>query len=58
MELVDLISFVEENKVGLYLELEGSRILDISPSEKNVDVTIHDLAGLKKMRGELERWRG
>ena len=58
MDLASWISFIEENKVGLNLELEGRRVLEVRPNGRNVDVEIHDIESLKKLKGELKKWRG
>jgi hypothetical protein len=58
MDIARWISFIEENKVGLNLELEGRKVLEVRPNGKSVDVEIYDIAGLKKLKGELKKWRG
>jgi hypothetical protein len=58
MDLASWISFVEQNKVGLQLDLEGTKVLEVRPNGKDVDVEIHDIGGLKKLKGELKKWRG
>jgi hypothetical protein len=58
MDIARWISFIEGNKVGLNLELEGRRVLEVKPKGNDVDVEIYDIAGLKKLKGELKKWRG
>jgi hypothetical protein len=58
MDLSSWISFIEQNKVGFKLEAEGSKVLEVRPNGSNVDIEIFDIAGLKKLRGELKKWRG
>lgn len=58
MDIARWISFIEENKVGLNLELDGRKVLEIRPKGSDVDVEIHDIEGLKKLKGELKKWRG
>jgi hypothetical protein len=58
MDLSSLISFVEQNKVGLLLDVEGTKVLEVRHNGNDVDVEIHDIGGLKKLKGELKKWRG
>jgi hypothetical protein len=58
MDIAAWISFLEQNRVGLKVEMDGERILEVKPDGKNVDVEIHDAAALKKLRGELKKWGG
>ncbi len=58
MDIATWISFIEENKVGLNLELEGRRVLEVKPNGSSIDIEIHDIAGLKTLKGELKKWRG
>jgi len=58
MDIASWISFFEENKIGLKLELEGMKVLEVRPKGKNLDIEIHDIAGLKKLKEELKKWRG
>jgi|GEM_PF-3676102 len=57
MDVATWISFIEENKVGLNLELEGRRVLEVKPNGSSIDVEIHDIEGIKMLRGELKKWK-
>jgi hypothetical protein len=58
MDIAGWISFIGENKVGLNLEVEGRKVLEVRPKGRDVDVEIHDIKDLKKLKGELKKWRG
>ena len=58
MDLTSWISFLEENKVGLHLDVGGAKVLEVRPKGKNVDIEIYDLTRLKGLREEVKRWRG
>ncbi len=57
MDLATWISFIEQNKVGLQLEVEGLKVLEIKPNGKDINVEIYSIDGLKKLRGEFKKWR-
>ncbi len=57
MDIATWISFIEENKVGLNLELEGRSVLEVKPNGSSIDIEIHDIEGLKILKGELKKWR-
>jgi hypothetical protein len=58
MDLPAWISFIEQNKVGLQVDMEGTKVLEVKPNGKNVDVEIHDIGGLRRLKKELKKWRG
>ena len=58
MDLTSWISFLEQNKVGLHLDVAGAKVLEVRPNGKNVDVEIYDLTRLKSLREEVKKWRG
>lgn len=58
MDLTSWISFLDQNKVGLHLEVEGAKVLEVRPNGKNVDIEIYDLTRLKSLREEVKKWRG
>ncbi len=57
MDIATWISFIEENKVGLNLELGGRMVLEVKPNGSSIDIEIHDIEGLKTLKGELKKWR-
>lgn len=57
MDVASWISFLEHNRVGLQVEVEGTKVLEVRPNGKNVDIEIHDIKSLKKLREEAKRWR-
>lgn len=57
MDFADLIFFFELNKVGVNLEVEGKKILEIRPNGKEVNVEIHDIVAMKKLNEELKKWK-
>jgi hypothetical protein len=58
MDISAWIHLIEQNKVGLHLEMEGAKVLEVKPKGNEVDVEIHDIASLKKLRKEVKKWRG
>ncbi|MFQ5800893.1 MAG: hypothetical protein ACE5HH_04145 [Candidatus Hydrothermarchaeales archaeon] len=57
MDVASWISFLEHNRMGLQVEVEGTKVLEVRPNGKNVDIEIHDITRLKKLRGEVKRWK-
>lgn len=57
MDLASWISFIEQNRVGFHLEVDGVRVLDVKPNGRDVDIEIHDISRLKKLRSEVNKWR-
>ncbi len=57
MDLEKWISFIDQNKVGLTLDVEGTKVLEIRPKEGDVDVEILDINLIKKLKKEIKKWR-
>lgn len=58
MDVASFVSFLEQNKVGLHLDMDGRSVLKVKQNGKNVDIEINDIEGLKKLRKVVKKWRG